>query len=483
MLTLQPAPTVPPVPQRPSSLQELIDSLPSLVDYFRNDTLAPHNRNRPGPSPVPAEFTNWRDEQHAWRETAVLFDQSHHMPELFLSGPDALKLLSALGVNSFAGFAPGRAKQFIACNHQGQVIGECLIYCHGYNDFELISGMHAQDWVHFNAVTGNHDVQVVRDYQTSENTHTRTKFRYGLDGPNAESIFQAAVEGTAPDIPFFRTAKVRIAGCEVLALRHGMAGHKGVELSGPYAQGPAVRAALLAAGQAHGLKPAGRLAYFSTPSEGGWLAYPLPALYTDPQLRAFREWLPATSWAGKAQLSGSMVSPNIADYYLTPWELGVGHLVKFDHEFVGRDALQAMQTGPHRRKVTLVWHREDVATIQGSLLQPGLPCKYIELPVASYGFPQADAVHSLAGQRIGLSGFCGYSANEAAFLSLAVVDDAFSTPGTDVTLTWGEPDSGSHKGQVERHRQFEVRATVAPAPYAAAVRAMKKAAIGTSTPQ
>ena len=79
------------------SLQDLIDATPNLVDYFRNDTTAPHNRNRPGPSPVPAEFTNWRDEQHAWRETAVLFDQSHHMPELFLKGPDALKLLSHIG--------------------------------------------------------------------------------------------------------------------------------------------------------------------------------------------------------------------------------------------------------------------------------------------------------------------------------------------------------------------------------------------------
>ena len=28
---------------------------------------------------VATEFTNWRDEQQAWRKTAVLFDQSHHM--------------------------------------------------------------------------------------------------------------------------------------------------------------------------------------------------------------------------------------------------------------------------------------------------------------------------------------------------------------------------------------------------------------------
>ena len=463
------------------SLQDLIDATPDLVNYFRNDTTAPHNRNRPGASPVPAECTNWRDEQHAWRETAVLFDQSHHMPELFLKGPDASKLLSYIGINSFANFGPGRAKQFIGCNHQGHVIGEGVLQYQAKDSFELISGMHLQDWVHFNAVTGGYDLTVERDYQTSENTSSRTNFRFGMDGPNAEAIFQAVVEGDSPDIPFFRTARVRIAGCEVLALRHGMAGHKGVELSGRYEEGPKVRAALLQAGKKHGLVQAGRLAYFSTPSEGGWLAYPLPAVYTDPELRAFREWLPANSWAAKAQLSGSFVSGNIADYYLTPWDLGVNHLLKFDHDFVGRQALQEMIDQPHRRKVTLVWNKDDLATIQGSLFQPGTPYKYIELPVASYGFPQADAVHNEGGQCIGLSGFCGYSGNEAAMLSLAVVDEAYSTPGTEVTLIWGEPDGGTRKAHVERHRQMTVRATIAPAPYSAAVRQMKRSGIGHVT--
>ena len=464
--------------QAGKSLQDLIDQAPDLVQYFRNDTVAPHNRNRPGPSPVPPEFSNWRDEQRAWRETAVLFDQSHHMPELFLKGRDALKLLSSIGINTFSNFGPGRAKQFVGCNHRGQVIGESVLFCLEENSFEMVSGMPLQDWVHFNAMTGGHDVTVERDYQTSENTASRRFFRFGMDGPNAEAIFQSVVEGVAPDIPFFRTARVRIAGCDMMALRHGMAGHKGVELSGPYAQGDKVRAALLEAGKKHGLVQAGRLAYFSTPSEGGWLAYPLSALYTDPDLRAFRQWLPATSWAAKAQLSGSFVSNNIEDYYLTPWDLGVNHLMKFDHEFVGRSALQAMVDKPHRRKVTLVWNKEDVARIQRSLLQPGVPFKYLELPVASFGFPQADAVFDAAGERIGMSGFCGYSGNETALVSLAVIDAAHAEPGTSVTLSWGEPDGGTRKRHVERHRQTQVRATVAPAPYAAAVRELKKAGIG-----
>ena len=464
--------------QAGKSLQDLIDQAPDLVDYFRNDTVAPHNRNRPGPSPVPPEFTNWREEQRAWRESAVLFDQAHHMPELFLKGPDALKLLSSLGINTMSNFGPGRAKQFVGCNHQGRVIGESVLFWHDETSFEMVSGMHLQDWVHFNAATGGHDVTVERDYQTSENSGERRFFRFGLDGPNAEAIFRTVAEGGAPDIKFFHTARVRIAGCDVMALRHGMAGHKGVELWGPYSEGPRVRAALVEAGKPQGLKPAGRLAYFSTPAEGGWLAYPLSAIYTDPGLRAFREWLPATSWAGRAQISGSFVSPNIEDYYLTPWDMGHDRLMKFDHDFVGRAALEALVGKPHRRKVTLVWNKDDVAAIQGSLFQPGVPCKYIEMPVASYGFPQADAVLASDGRRVGMSGFCGYSGNEREMLSIAVVDEAHATEGMAVTLVWGEPD-GTRKPHVERHRQFNVRATVQPAPYVKAVLDMKRAGIST----
>jgi hypothetical protein len=76
-----------------------------------------------------------------------------------------------------------------------------------------------------------------------------------------------------------------------------------------------------------------------------------------------------------------------------------------------------------------------------------------------------------------MSGFTGYSGNEKEFLSIAVVDDASAEPGTSVTLVWGEPDGGTRKTQVERHRQTEIRATVAPAPYADAVRRMKREGI------
>ena len=462
--------------QNKRSLQDLIDSVPSLVDYFYNDTLAPHAASHPGLIPVPQEVTNWRDEQRAWRESVLLFDQSHHMPETFIKGPDTTRLLSDVGINSFANFPPLRAKQYIGCNHNGELIGECILQHLPDGTHNLISGMNLQNWVEYNAKTGGYDVHIVRDLHTGENRSGRTNYRYQLDGPLAEAVFEAVIEGEKPDIPFFRLAQVRIAGCDVLALRHSVAGHKGVELSGPYAEGPAVRAALLNAGRRHGILQAGMKTYFSAAAEVGWIGYPMPAIYTDPRLAGYRQWLPADSWEGRAQLGGSFRSQNIEDYYVTPWDHGLNKLIKFDHDFIGREALERKAAeGNHRSKVTLVWNDEDVTRVYASLFGTEIPFKYMDLPRASYAFQQCDEVRNRNGEMVGLSKYLAYTVNEAKFLSVAVVNADHAEPGTEVLITWGEPDGGSRKPAVERHRQTTVRATVAPAPYARTVQTMKNA--------
>ena len=80
---------------------------------------------------------------------------------------------------------------------------------------------------------------------------------------------------------------------------------------------------------------------------------------------------------------------DITDYYLTPYDLGYGPFVKFDHDFVGRQALEEMVNRQKRKKVTLVWNGEDIARVFGSLFRDGGDvAKYIDLPLANYStFP------------------------------------------------------------------------------------------------
>jgi len=458
------------------SLQDLIDATPDLVEYLYNDSPGAHARGRADLTPVRQEFTNWRDEQRSWRETAVLFDQSHHMPELVVQGPDAKRLLDRVGVNGLANLEPGRAKQFIGVTERGQMIGDCILYALEGERYELVSGMPLLNWVEYQIQTGDWDVHYERDNNTSDNpSGRRQRFRYQLDGPNAGAIFDEIAEGGAPEIGRFRTAKAVISGVEVLVLRHSMSGHRGYEISGPYAEADTVLGAILEAGSRHGLLQAGAKTYFSASFEGGWMAYPLPAIYTGEELRGYREWLPADSWEGRFQLAGSFRPESIEDYYVDPYEMGYGKLVHFDHDFIGREALEAISKQPRRTTATLVWHKDEVLRVMGSLLEDGeLPYKYLELPVADYGnLTHRDEVYDLDGRLIGVATKAGYTINERRLLSPAILDVAHAAPGEEVEIVWGEPNGGSRKPRVERHRQTRVRATVAPAPYSEIVRQAK----------
>jgi len=251
----------------------------------------------------------------------------------------------------------------------------------------------------------------------------------------------------------------------VLVLRHGMAGHAGAEISGPYADMEKVRDRILTCGARHGLLQAGTRAYYSTPLEDGWIPYPLPGIYTGEELRAYREWLPADSWEANAQLGGSLYCDNIEDYYTTPWCLGYERLVKFDHDFIGREALEQSAKSPRRTKRTLQWNAQDVAKVFASQFEEGPTYKAIEMPTAYFGWPQADEVRSQDGQLIGMSQYCGYNVNERTMLSLVAIKEEYAAIGTEVVLTWGEVNGGSRKPHVERHVQTKIRAIVSPVPY------------------
>jgi vanillate/3-O-methylgallate O-demethylase len=164
-------------------------------------------------------------------------------------------------------------------------------------------------------------------------------------------------------------------------------------------------------------------------------------------------------------LGGSFYSPHIEDYYATPWDLGYGHLIKLDHEFVGRKALEAMSDEPHRKKVTLVWNADDVLGVFQRLFEDGPTPMHIDLPLAATARMHYDRVLGADGRFVGVATYPTYSANERAMLSLASLEESYAEPGTEVALVWGEDGGGARSAPwIEEHVQVEIRATVAPAP-------------------
>lgn len=210
------------------SLADVLQRAGSAVQLLRNSQIGPYAF-----PVVPLEFTNWRDEQRSWRETCALFDQSHHMTDLYIEGPDAVKLLSDLGINSFKNFKVNQAKQFVACNPDGYVIGDAILFYLSENRMSLVGRPSALNWVEYNQSTGGYNVKVERDERSAVNRGSRKLFRFQVQGPNALKVIEKVTGQPAPDIRFFNMGAMSIGGQDVRALRHGMVGQPGWEILDP----------------------------------------------------------------------------------------------------------------------------------------------------------------------------------------------------------------------------------------------------------
>ena len=448
-----------------ASLESLIAGK-DIVGLLRNQQVGPNVY--PG---VPVEYSNWRDEQRGWAETAVLFNQSYHMAELMVEGPGAFDFLNGLGINSFKGFVPDRAKQYVPVTPYGHVIGDVILFYLAENKFNLVGRAPTLNWVMFHGESAK-DVVLTYDERTAArpDPENRRHYRFQVQGPNAAKIIEDATGKPAPDLKFFHMCWMEIAGRKVHALRHGMAGQPGYELMGPWADHDAIHAALVAAGAKHGMKLVGGRCYSSNTIESGWIPSPLPGIYTGDELKPFREWLSANHYESRCSVGGSYVPASVEGYYTTPWDLGYGFFVKFDHEFIGRAALEKIAAGPHRKKVTIALDDVSVSEVIFAQFSKGeLRPKFMEFPSAVYSMHPFDRVEK-DGKLVGLSTWIAYSANEGKFLTLAMVDESVATPGTEVDFIWGEPDGGTTKPTVEKHRQVTIKGVVAPVPYSEVAR-------------
>jgi vanillate/3-O-methylgallate O-demethylase len=453
----------------PSNLQEVLDESGNIVELLRNSQIGAYIY-----PVVPYEFSNWRREQRAWRESAVLFDQSHHMVNFFFRGPDALKMVSDTAINSVATFPVNMAKQYVPTTPAGHVIGDGILFHLDEEEFVWVGRAPVANWLKYQAETGGYKLDFELDDRSPGRPYgkavTRAYWRFQIQGPNAWPVIEKLNGGPVEQLKFFRMAEMNVAGQRVRTLRHGMAGEPGLELWGPYETYDQTREAILEAGAEFGLLPCGARAYASNTLESGWIPSPLPAIYTGEELRGYREWLAPNSYEATNAVAGSFVSDDIEEYYTNPFELGYAHMVKFDHDFIGRDALEQIDPATQRQKVTLAWEADDVAQIFDSMFDvEGESYQFFDLPIANYGASNFDSVLDPDGNVIGYSMFTGYSANEKRALSLATIDPEIEL-GTEVHVVWGEPDGGTRKTTVQPHKQISIRAIVSPAPYSETAR-------------
>ena len=391
------------------------------------------------------EYTSWMDESMSWKETCYIGDWSF-LWERRIKGPDALKLLSDISVNSFAKFDIGQAKHVIHCDKSGKVIHEGVLSRVADEEFMLFG--RGGFWADYSLRKGKYNAISEPD----------DLFNFQVSGPNAVAVIEKAARECVRDIAFMHFRTIRIEGHEVWALRQGMAGEVGFELQGPIKHRDDVYAAILNAGAQHGIRRLGARVATVNHLEACFptiVSDYLPAIFDDDMAEYLAEFDAAMPrFASTFNIAGSFEGDDISAWYRSPVELGWTKNIKFDHDFLGRSALEKEVASPKRTMRTLVWHAEDVVDVYASLFKKGKSYQFMDIPRDQRGFMYADKVIS-NGKLVGVATSRGYSYYFREMISLCTIDLSHSGIGTEVVVVWGEPGEP----------QKEIRAKVAPAPY------------------
>jgi glycine cleavage system aminomethyltransferase T len=225
---------------------------------------------------------------------------------------------------------------------------------------------------------------------------TSQLFLFQIAGPRSLEVLEAASGDDLHDIRFMHHRPSSIDGMEVRVLRMGMAGTLAYEVHGKIEDARPVYDAILKAGEAFGIRRLGIHAYMMNHTEDGfpqaYYHFPYPWA-EDP---GFLEFLSkASGLAGIGMKLRGSIGTDIRLRYRNPVELGWAGMIKFDHDFVGRAALEKEVANPRRKMVTLVWNTEDIMDVYASQFKPGEPYPNMDAP-NHYGFEVGDKTHSLS---------------------------------------------------------------------------------------
>ncbi|QKJ19096.1 glycine cleavage system aminomethyltransferase GcvT [Microbacterium hominis] len=220
---------------------------------------------------MPVRYTSDLAEHHAVRSTAGLFDISH-MAEFTVTGPGAGAYLDYALAGRLSALPVGKAKYSLLLAETGGIVDDVIVYRLGEANYLVISNAGNRD-----AVAGAL-AERTESFEVDVVDVTDDYALIAVQGPAAEAIV-AAVDGIADvSVPwgeqkYYAWAEASFAGQSLLIARTGYTGEDGFELLVPVAAAGELWDALRAAGEAHGLVPAGLAARDTLRLEAGMPLY------------------------------------------------------------------------------------------------------------------------------------------------------------------------------------------------------------------
>lgn len=305
---------------------------------------------------MPVQYAGVVEEHKAVRGAAGLFDVSH-MGELRLQGEYSMHVVDYLVTNDVKKLVDGQALYTCACNEQGTILDDLIVYRRGPRDWLVVCNSSNREKM------STHFARAAKDHCDFEDQSDRTAL-LALQGPRAfEVLGLLGADGRGlSTLKGFHFRDATLSGVACTAARTGYTGEDGVELFCAWGDAPSLWRALLAAGGSHGLRPAG--------------------LGARDTLRL------------EARLS---LYGNDIDESTNPFEAGLGWVVRLDKgDFVGKSALERCKAQPLRRRLV------GFEMVGRGIARHGYPLRDERAPEREVGVCTSGSPAPTVGKNIGL---------------------------------------------------------------------------------
>ena len=337
---------------------------------------------------VSAYEAHHEHEYNAIRNTVALLDISP-LFKYVVSGPDAARLVDRVITRDVNRMAVGQVFYTPWCDEHGHVIDDGTVARVEEQRFRWTAADPTLRWLHDNAWRMRVDIADVSEEIAA----------LAVQGPLSASLLRAASDVDIDALKYFRTTTGHVAGVPVDISRTGYTGDLGYELWIPRASALIVWDALMQAGAAFEVRPAGMLALDVARVEAG-------LLLIDVDFTSSRKaTIPAQRY--------------------TPAEMGLGRLVdRHKAAFVGQRAL-AIESERGRRKA-IVGLEIDWPEVERLYEEAGLT------PLAPAAASRTAVPVFYRGRQIGRATTTAWSPILKRLIALATIDASCAQPGTKV---------------------------------------------------